>query len=138
MKYQALEEGLDQSRISSKAEAMTAMRQCVEAWAGLEVVNAIVGAFYELGLDPEKMDISQDQDKFIVYSDDIYDLGEEEREQLADVIGELFEKRMSNLYGIYIAVKFPRVSANLMRVELGCPDRPQTIMDVFQTKASRI
>lgn len=140
MKYRALEEQLENGRKGSKADAFGAMKACVEYWAAFEAVNAVVGAFYELGLDPEKMDIKDKgrDNTLTIYSEELEALGGEELDNLLDDVEELFEKAMGDLYGIYLDVSFPGALAGTMWAMLDIKDDPEVIIEAFQEKASRI
>lgn len=142
MKYQALEEQLDNGRRGSKEAAFGAMKACVEYWAAFEAVNAIVGAFYELGLDSEKMsvevDAKTDFNVIAVHSDELELLEKDDREFLGDVTEELFEKRMGDLYGIYLDVSFPGAFEGTMWATLDIKGNPTVITAAYRDKASRI
>ena len=142
MKYQALEEQLDNGRRGSKAEAFGAMRACVEYWAGAEAANAVVGAFYEVGFNPEEMDVEADEktdfNVFTVRSEELGPLSEDDRKDLSSVVTELFEKRMDSLYGIYLSISFPEDKADTMVVRLEVKGDPKVIAAAFRDKASRI
>lgn len=140
MKYRALEGLLDEARAVGKKDALAAMKSCVESWAAMEAVNAIVGAFYELGLDPEKMDIKDKgrDSTLIIYSEELEALGGEELDHLNDVVEELFEKAMGDLYGIYLDVSFPGAFEGTMWAMLDINDSPSVVTKAFQEKASRI
>lgn len=140
MKYRAMEEQLVNGRKGSKAAAFGDMRACVEYWAAFEAVNAIVGAFYELGLDPEKMDIKDKDgdDTFVVYSEELEALGGEELDNLNDVVEELFDKAMGDLYGIYLDVSFPGAFEGTMWAMLDIKNDPEVITAAYRDKASRI
>lgn len=140
MKYQAMEELLDQTRAVGRQNALAAMKGCVVSWAAMEAVNAIVGAFYEVGFSPEEMDVKDkgSDNTLIVQSGELEPLAENDREDFRGVVEDLFEKRMGSLYGIYLNVSFPEDQADTMLVQIDVKDDPKVIAAAFRDKASRI